>query len=122
MTKPRSDKKLEPRAAADPKILPMDLRVGDRLADETGEWEVIERPYTTNAGKDARVRVRKIGQPDVTEIRISWTVPRVAGGKTTAGPFVSVLGTATLKPGKFDVKSWIDAPGVIPQEVTLEKK
>jgi hypothetical protein len=70
MTKPRSDKKLEPRAAADPKILPMDLRVGDRLADETGEWEVIGRPYTTSAGKDARARVRRIGQPDVTEIRI----------------------------------------------------
>ena len=54
--------------------------------------------------------------------RISWTVPRIAGGKTTAGPFVAELGTATLKPGKFDVKSWIDVPGVIPQEVTLEKK
>ena len=54
--------------------------------------------------------------------RITWTIPRIAGGKTTAGPFVSVLGTAALKPGKFDVKSWIDAPGVIPQEVTLEKK
>jgi hypothetical protein len=25
-----------------------------------------------------------------------------------------VLGTSTLKPGKFDVKSWIDAPWVIP--------
>ena len=48
----------------------MDLRMGDRLADETGEWEVICQPYTTNAGKDARVRVRRIGQPDVTEIRI----------------------------------------------------
>ena len=54
--------------------------------------------------------------------RVTWTIPRIAGGKTTAGPFVSVLGTAALKPGKFDVKSWIDAPGVIPQGVTLEKK
>ena len=66
----RSNKKREPQAAADSKILPMDLRVGDRLADETGEWEVIGRPYTTNAGKDARVRVQMVGQPDVTEIRI----------------------------------------------------
>jgi len=54
--------------------------------------------------------------------RITWTIPRIAGGKTTAGPFVSVLGTAVLKSGNFDVTSWIDAPGVIPQEVTLEKK
>ena len=56
----------------------MDLRVGDRLADETGGSEVIGRPYTTNAGKDARVRVRKIGQPDVTEIRIWRAHERVS--------------------------------------------
>jgi hypothetical protein len=36
----------------------MELRVGDRLVDETGDWEVISRPYTTAGGKDARVRVR----------------------------------------------------------------
>jgi len=46
----------------------MELRISDRLADETGEWEVIGRPYTTNAGKDVHVRVRRVGQPDVTEI------------------------------------------------------
>jgi hypothetical protein len=48
----------------------MELQIGDRLVDETGEWEVIDRPYTTNAGKDARVRVQRVGQPGVTEIRI----------------------------------------------------
>ena len=78
MARPRPEKKREPRAAADTKILPMDLRVGDRLADETGESEVIGRPYTTNAGKGARVRVRKIGQPDVTEIRIWRAHERVS--------------------------------------------
>jgi len=49
----------------------MELQVGDRLTDETAEWEIIGRPYTTNAGKDAHVRVQKVGQPDVTEIR-TW--------------------------------------------------
>jgi hypothetical protein len=48
----------------------MELQIGDRLVDETGEWEVIDRPYTTNEGKDARVRVQRVGQPGVTEIRI----------------------------------------------------
>jgi len=48
----------------------MDLRVGDRLADETGEWEVIGRPYTTAGGKDARVRVQRAGKLGGTEIRI----------------------------------------------------
>jgi hypothetical protein len=35
----------------------MELRVGDRITDETGEWEIIGRPYTMNAGKDAHARV-----------------------------------------------------------------
>ena len=66
----KAEKKREPQAAADTKILPMELRVGDRLADETGEWEVIGRPYTTAGGKNARVRVQRVGQPGVSEIRI----------------------------------------------------
>jgi hypothetical protein len=49
----------------------MELRVGDRLADETGEWEVIGRPYTTACGKNARVRVQWVGDPAVTEPR-TW--------------------------------------------------
>jgi hypothetical protein len=49
----------------------MELQVGDRLTDETGEWEVVSRPYTSNAGKNADARVKKIGQPEVTEIR-TW--------------------------------------------------
>jgi hypothetical protein len=36
----------------------MELPVGDRLADETGEWEVVGRPYTTNAGKASPHRLR----------------------------------------------------------------
>jgi hypothetical protein len=48
----------------------MELQIGDRLTDETGEWEVIGRPYTTAGGKDARVRVQRVGKPGGTEIRI----------------------------------------------------
>jgi hypothetical protein len=50
----------------------MELRIGDRLTDETGEWEIIARPYTTNAGKDAHARVRKVGQSDVTFELRTW--------------------------------------------------
>jgi len=71
VAKPRPEKKREESKPAEPRVLPMQLHAGDRLADETGEWEVIGRPYTTNAGKDAHVRVKKVGQPDVTEIR-TW--------------------------------------------------
>ena len=51
----------------------MELRIGDRLTDETGEWEIIGRPYTANAGKDVHARVKKVEQPDVTGIR-TWGV------------------------------------------------
>ena len=47
------------------------LQIGDRLTDPTGEWQVVGRPYTTNAGKDVHARVQKVGQPDVTELR-TW--------------------------------------------------
>jgi len=47
----------------------MHLQPGDRLTDKTGEWEVSGRPYTTAGGKTAHVRVQRLGQPDVTEIR-----------------------------------------------------
>jgi pimeloyl-ACP methyl ester carboxylesterase len=54
--------------------------------------------------------------------KLTWTIPKLSGGKSTAGPFVAVLGTAALKPGKVDVKAWLDMPRTIIQEVTLEKK
>jgi len=49
----------------------MQLRIGDRLVDETGEWDVVGHPYTANAGKNVHVRVRRVDQPDITQIR-SW--------------------------------------------------
>jgi hypothetical protein len=64
MVKLRLEKKPAPPTIT--RVLPMHLQVGDRLADETGEWQVIGRPYTTSAGKDAHVRVKKVGQPEVT--------------------------------------------------------
>jgi len=56
----------------------MALRVGDRLVDETGEYEVIGQPYTTAAGKQARVRVPRVDRPDGTMIRGWGAHERVA--------------------------------------------
>ena len=39
--------------AAEHGVLPMELQIGDRLTDETAEWEITGRPYTTNMGKIA---------------------------------------------------------------------
>jgi len=52
------------------RVLPMELRVGDRFSDEIGEWEVVGRPQTSAAGKNAQVRVRLVAQPTVTETRL----------------------------------------------------
>lgn len=71
MTRPRSSKKRESPSAGDTKILPMDLRVGDHLADETGEWEVIAPPYTTAGGRIVHARVQLINEPASWQIR-SW--------------------------------------------------
>jgi hypothetical protein len=71
MAKPKPEKKPAAAAPAMSRILPMELRIGDRLADETGEWEVVGRPYTTAGGKNARVRVQRVGEPAVTDLR-TW--------------------------------------------------
>jgi len=75
MTKPRPAKKREPAQPATRRVLPMELRIGDRLVDETGEWEVVGRPYTSNAGKNARVRVQGLSSP---------TSPRSGPGAPTS--------------------------------------
>ena len=49
----------------------MELQVGDRFSEETGEWEVIGRPYTTAGGKNARVRV-------VTEVKLWGAYEKVS--------------------------------------------
>jgi hypothetical protein len=60
------------------RVLPMQLQIGDRLADETGEYEVIGHPYTTAAGKTAHVRVRRVDNAEVTMIRTYGAHERVS--------------------------------------------
>jgi hypothetical protein len=50
------------------RVLPMQLQIGDGITNSSGEWEVVGRPYTTNGGKNAHVRVQRVNQPGVTEI------------------------------------------------------
>ena len=70
-----STREASPSASTAPptatRILPMQLQVGDRISDETGEWEVVNRPHTMAGDKSARVRVRRVDQPAVVEER-SW--------------------------------------------------
>jgi hypothetical protein len=72
MAKPRPGKKtktkaVQPRLPGMPpslppgttRILPMQLQIGDRMTDSTGEWQVVGRPYTTVGGKNTHVRVQR---------------------------------------------------------------
>ena len=78
MTNP-GKRKRESQAAGDTK-LPTELQIGDRLADATGEWEVIAAPYSTAGGRIIHARVQKVGEPDSWEIR-SWDAMKRVGVK-----------------------------------------
>ena len=82
--RPRPSKKREAQSAADTKILPLELRVGDRLADETGEFEVIGQPYTTAGGRIAHARVQRINEPASWEIRNWDVVKRISVRRASA--------------------------------------
>jgi hypothetical protein len=62
----------------------MQPQIGDCLTDETAEWEVIGRPYTTAGGKTAHVRVQRYEQPDITAIRTYGAHERVSVTRATA--------------------------------------
>jgi hypothetical protein len=84
MARPRPAKRSEPAPPATRRVLPMELRVGDRLVDESGEWEVIGRPYTVTLGKYARVRVQMLGQPAASVLKTWGAHERVSVKRTTA--------------------------------------
>jgi hypothetical protein len=73
MAKPRPEKNPPER-----RVLPMELPAGDRLPDETGEYEVIGRSYTTNMGKNAHVRVKRVDNAETTMIRTYAAHERIA--------------------------------------------
>ncbi len=83
MAKPKPEKKPAAVTPAPTRILPMELKIGDRLVDETGEWEVIGRPYTTAGGKNARVRVQRVGEPRSRYLRTWGAHERVGVKRTT---------------------------------------
>lgn len=64
--------------------------------------------------------------------RVSWTVPRLAGNKSTAGPFVAAIDVSGVKPGAFEARAWItmvdgsqgldeSMAAALPQSVKLSK-
>src|SRR2546428_5905562 len=83
MASPRPEKKREPAAPAASKVLPMELQVGDRITDETGEWEVIAPPYSTAGGRVVHARGQRINEAARWGIR-SWdALKRINVGRAT---------------------------------------
>jgi hypothetical protein len=54
--------------------------------------------------------------------RLVWTLPRVAGGKTTAGPFVAVVDVSGLKAGPLPAAASVTPGTALVQDVTLQKE
>ena len=52
-------------------VFPRHFQVGDRFSDETGEWEVASRPYSTDGGKSIHAYVHMIDQPATVQDR-TW--------------------------------------------------
>ncbi|PYN45369.1 MAG: hypothetical protein DMD95_08455 [Candidatus Rokuibacteriota bacterium] len=61
----------------------MELQIGDRLIDKTGEWKVIGPLYRSPGGKNLGARVRKVGRADVTEVRTWGARERIAVKRAT---------------------------------------
>jgi hypothetical protein len=55
----------------------MQLQIGDRMTDSTGEWQVVGQPYTTAGGKNSHVRVQRVDNPGVTETRLWGSYEKV---------------------------------------------
>ena len=66
------------------RVLPMQLQIGDRMTDSTGEWQVVGRPYTTAGGKTSHVRVQRVDQPGVTETRLWGSYEKVSVRRAAA--------------------------------------
>lgn len=82
MARPRPEKRPPP----DLRLLPMQLELGDRIVDETGEYEVAGRPYVSVGGKTTNVRVRRVGDPGATMIRLWGSHERITVRRATPSP------------------------------------
>jgi hypothetical protein len=86
----------QPKLLAEERVLSIQLKIGDRLVDETDEYEVIGRPYTTAAGKNAYVRIQcveLVEQPNVIEVKTWGAHERVSMKRASADDTVAPRGS-----------------------------
>src|SRR5438876_10527373 len=97
MVRPRPEKKRQTAKPVQPplpgmpppeppgtiRVLPMQLQIGDRMTDSSGEWQVVGKPYTTNGGKNAHVRVQRVENPGVKETKMWGAYEKVRVRRAT---------------------------------------
>ena len=74
----------QPEPPGATRVFPMQLQVGDKFTDESGEWEVIARPYAAGGGKSTHVRVQRVDKPGLTEARTWGSYEKVTVIRRTA--------------------------------------
>jgi len=85
MSRPRPENKPEPAPPAPRTVLPMQLRAGGRFADETGEWEIARRPYSTAGGRSVHASLRRVDQPATAQDR-TWVAHERISVRASAEP------------------------------------
>lgn len=53
-----------------PRVLPLQLRIGDRFTGARGEWRVIGPPFAASGGKNVFTRAELVKQPSVVEVHL----------------------------------------------------
>lgn len=53
------------------RVLPMEVRIGDRFTDADGEWSVVTRPAVFHEGHLLSATVRRVDRPGV-EKSVRW--------------------------------------------------
>jgi hypothetical protein len=118
-------------------VPPLDVLAEGMLGEQTVTYRFVVRNHGTKAvgpldvsldmpegGRLAVcwIGVEGLGRCTRDRNRLTWTIPRLSGGKTTAGPFVATVDVSSLKPGTFAATVALDQKDIVAQEVTLEKK
>jgi predicted alpha/beta-fold hydrolase len=127
---------------------PLDILADGRLDGATATYRLLVRNHGPNATgvMDVHLRIPReatltscwvgfegLGRCTREGSRVSWTVPRLAGNKATAGPFVAAIDVSGLKPRVFETRAWVTAvdqaedfaeavAAVQPQHIRLPKR
>jgi len=101
---------------------PLDVLADGQLDKRTATYSLLVRNHGPNAVgimdvhlqiprggqlKGCWVGFEGLGRCTVDDSRVSWTVPRLEGRNSAAGPFVATIDVSGVKSGAFEARAWI---------------